>query len=566
MKKIIKGKQILIIGIISVLTTGIILSSNWSYFVKNNNNKSQVLSSYHINADTNPYLRYSQVEDNIMFQINVLNSAVNKNNIMYKQYSNVFKNNMSYARLQKSVIKNRVNVANSSIKHELDVLNNMKTIIKNHPYNYLKFFQGKNYILPTIMSQKVIDASYSLSNIETYTQNINNSDTSLKNISYQSEEAAIGIGAITSVVSASKSLIFSKVHFDYNSLYYFSNETNSLSTEDKTTTNIKLADKKVAVININEFINNGKKSNKDVVPMDKIKFKKPFKYYLSYLCYYLTKHRTGFIIGTTSAAAIILTLGIIGVSLKFGFKSHTARVQEANYAILTAYSRQDRTMDFTAFKKQAIRYARTQERPNLIPTNKEDIKVNINDYILIKKTDAPDNRINEGIFTNLKRITNLDAVPNNRIELEEGETATTYGWFKMPAFEQNGFDNLTEAQKADVRHQITSFEELLRHIPSIEEKNRVREARGRDIAIEIFGDLRQVVQSHLDHLNKYRTDVTTIDEDPTEAGYNSVVRGRYEDFLRDIKLRKTSPGDVSHIPNIGPIEQKLAEIAEFGVV
>ena len=59
---------------------------------------------------------------------------------MYKSYNKVFAHNISYIKNQKNSIKNRISKANSSIKHEIDILNTMSDIILNHPYNYLQFY------------------------------------------------------------------------------------------------------------------------------------------------------------------------------------------------------------------------------------------------------------------------------------------------------------------------------------------------------------------------------------------------------------------------------------------
>ena len=259
--KKLNGKQILIIGIISLIATGIILSSNWNYFIQNNDNNNNALNSYQISASKNIHIKYKQVNSNIMFQISILKSAVIQNNIMYQNYNNVFKHNISYVRLQRNSIKNKVSIANSSITHEIDILNSMKTIMANHPYNYLKFFQRKNYSLSQIISHKISSQNYQLENIQTHSNNINKSNVSVDNISYQSEEAAIGIGAVSSVVSSSKSLIFSKVHFNYNKLYFFSNRINNLSTVNDGINNISNKNKLTRIRSSNQFIST-KKGNK----------------------------------------------------------------------------------------------------------------------------------------------------------------------------------------------------------------------------------------------------------------------------------------------------------------
>ena len=150
----IKKHQMLIIGIISLVATGTILSSNWKHFIKNSKNKNIIHTSYQINSSSSVYDKYESERTNIMFQINILKSAIKRNNIMYQQYNTIFKNNISYVKLQKSSIEEKIGIANSSIIHELNILENMKTILRNHPFNYMTIFENKNYTLTQIVSQK----------------------------------------------------------------------------------------------------------------------------------------------------------------------------------------------------------------------------------------------------------------------------------------------------------------------------------------------------------------------------------------------------------------------------
>ena len=260
--KIQRIKHILIIGIISLITTGIVLSSKWNYFIKNHDTNNTSVTSYQINTSKNSLVNYYQEEANITFQINVLKSAVSRNNIMYKQYNNIFKHNINYVHTQKNIIKNKIKTANSSIKHELDILDYMKLIIHNHPYNYLKFFQDNNYIIPQINYQNKINISHSFENIKSNIHNIYLSNVSVKNISYNSEEAVIGFGAITSLISDSKKLLVMKVHFDYNQVFYFSKLSNNLTTSDKNLkkyNSVKLNNKPYQ----NKFITKSQSINKD---------------------------------------------------------------------------------------------------------------------------------------------------------------------------------------------------------------------------------------------------------------------------------------------------------------
>ena len=255
MKKILNIKRIFIIGIISLVSIGIMLSSNWNYFIRNNANNNTALNSYQISSKNSFTDNYNEEVHSIVFQINILKSAIKRNNFMYKSYSKVFAHNISYIKNQKNSTKNRISIANSSIKHEIDILSSMNNIILNHPYNYLKFFQSKNYTLPEIVSQSNRNVSSSLDSIETYTSATNKLNPTVSNISYQSEEAVIGIGSISSLITGAKTLIFSKVNYNYNNIYYFSTYTDNLTTLNQFK-NTYTSSNSQNIVKNNQFIEN----------------------------------------------------------------------------------------------------------------------------------------------------------------------------------------------------------------------------------------------------------------------------------------------------------------------
>ena len=240
--------------VILLLISGIILSSNWNYFIKNINKNNKSLTNYQKN-NNNFYSNYEKDEGKIMLQINILNDAIKRNNYMYKNYTKVFEHNINYIKNQKDSIKNNINFANSSIMHEIDILNSMSNIIFNHPYNYIQFFENKNYTLPKIIIPNNKNISLSINNIETYAYTLNSSKATISNIFYQSEESVIGIGNISSLISASKILIISKVNFNYNNIYYFSNISDSLTASNQFK-NFYTSYNKANSIENNQFINN----------------------------------------------------------------------------------------------------------------------------------------------------------------------------------------------------------------------------------------------------------------------------------------------------------------------
>ena len=304
MNKKVIVERVLVIGIVSLLTTGIILSSNWNYFIQNNNKNNISLNSYQISAH-NSYKNYENENESIIFQINILKSAIQKNNFMFQKYNKVFEHNITYVQVQKSSIKSKINQANLSIKHEIDILNTMKNIIHNHPYNYLKFFHSNNYTIPEIVSQSNANITSSLDNIETYTSNKNESNSNVNSIAYQSEEAAVGIGGISSIISGSNKLIFSKTNFNYNNIFYFSNNSNSLTTLNEFKNTLNQTNSKDTTIQ-NQFINSGKinKNIKKIGNDNELSFTKAFSY-LSFIGNKQSLMNGGYVGGAALISSVI---------------------------------------------------------------------------------------------------------------------------------------------------------------------------------------------------------------------------------------------------------------------
>ena len=255
-------KKISIIVIISLLSISIILFSNkQNHYIKKNyiaNIKNNSNKKYNSSLSSD----YRKIFKGILFQINALENAKKNNDFIYKSYSNIYKFNINYSKTQKKIFKNKINIANLSITKEIYILNSIKNIVYIHPYNYLKFIESKNYIIPTNYSIKKTDTPLILNNSETYTYKINNSNTNIDSISYQSEEALIGGKSISSLISNSKTLLISKPNFNYNNVFYFSNNTNSLKTLNKNTSVLKVSNKNNSETR-NKFISNLKANQID---------------------------------------------------------------------------------------------------------------------------------------------------------------------------------------------------------------------------------------------------------------------------------------------------------------
>ena len=431
MNKKVSIKHILIIGIVSLLTSGIILSSNWGYFIKNNDRNNTELSSYQINTK-NFYTNYKHNEESIIFQINILKRAISKNNFMYHNYNKVFKHNINYIRSQKNNIKNKISIANLSIKHEIDILSNMKNIIHNHPYNYLKFYQLKNYILPEIVSQSNNKVIPVIEHIETYNSKTNKSNISVSNISYQTEEDIVGIKNISSVISGANKLIFSKINFDYNNIFYYSNYSNNLTTLNEFKSKYDhLNNDKPATIN--KFITNNNKNSSHSFK-DGLSFSFTKNKIINYI------QNKPYVVAAPAAG--LLGLGIIGFAIGISF-----------------------------YKYKKMRIAKTNESvPPNIPNNEASISArNSNDEQQTSRN-IEDNEIDTYYDSNFESETSrnlnksLDSIyestkENKDVSVSIDNILNDESFFKKLYDSRIGKDNLTYS---NFKEQITEFLYLLK--------------------------------------------------------------------------------------------------------
>ena len=230
-KPFVKNK-LLVFGLLTVLVSCLIFAFNKNLFQKIDKNKNISISK----INNNNFLpNYIKTKENILLQTSVLKQAININNNLINEYKKVFKYKINYCNKQENKINNIITISNLSINHELSNLYNMNNIINNHKYNYLYLFREKNYFIPKFEFQNSTKISSLSKSIKSYDSNINVSNINMNNISYYSEEAFIGAKSISSLLSNSKKLLISKINFNYNNVYYFSNSLNSLITLNKDT-------------------------------------------------------------------------------------------------------------------------------------------------------------------------------------------------------------------------------------------------------------------------------------------------------------------------------------------
>ena len=246
-------KKLVFFLIVSILFTNFIFSCNRNIHSKKNNYVG-VVPTNNINYDDS--ITYRTELKNILHQINYLKNAMNQNNYILEYYKKVFSSNINYVWKQACRIKNKINIANSSIVNELNSIYNVKKIIISHPYNYSFFLKKDNYCLPYIHQNNSKKVKSKLVNIEIFTNCINKPKININNISYQSEESFVGIKSMTSILSCTKSLVFDKINVNYDDIYYFSKYHNNLIP-----INNYIATPSKNIVSTNQFIN---KSNTNI--------------------------------------------------------------------------------------------------------------------------------------------------------------------------------------------------------------------------------------------------------------------------------------------------------------
>ena len=226
----IKKLKVLYAWVILIILTSFSFCNIHSLF-KIKNNSINIPET--ITNDNNYSSNYISENKNILLQINILTSTLLWNNIVYKKYSNVFNHNMNYVLYQKNYINKKINYANSTIIKEIKVLKEMKDLLENHEYNYLQLYQIHNYHMPNMTLKNKSKNLISINNIKTYANKINKSTTTMNSISFKCEEFIIGGGSISALISSSKLLLLSKIKFNYNNFFYFSNYLNNLTNLNK---------------------------------------------------------------------------------------------------------------------------------------------------------------------------------------------------------------------------------------------------------------------------------------------------------------------------------------------
>ena len=221
--------------IIIVIWTIIIILSSFIFCIKisliklkRNNNISENKKDS-VNESFNPVDKNKK----IIFQIDILKNTMLMNNYIFKNYNKIFSHNINYITYQKNIIKRKIDIANNSICQELNILNEMKNILENHPYNYLQLFQDNNYYIPDISLNNNRKISNNIKNIKCFSSKLNKKYANISSIFYQSEENTVGADKTISLITTVRLLIFKKVNFKYSNILYFSHNLNNLSTLNK---------------------------------------------------------------------------------------------------------------------------------------------------------------------------------------------------------------------------------------------------------------------------------------------------------------------------------------------
>ena len=273
-----KNYKLIICGIIIFLSGFVLNHKIKKNIYKNNNyiNSKPGISNYGSNSN------YKYEINNILFQVNILKHAITWNNSVINNYKKMLVFNINYKNEQKKIISKKINNANLSMLKEQNILNNMKNIITNHPYTYLKIFQINNYDIPRISLNNHKGYLNKNNNMQSFSSIINTSSTNINNISFQSEENIIGAVSTTSIISCLKSSIINKVNFNYSNIFYYSNNLENLSTLNKYSINDPLSSGLYS-LNNNKFINNDKSNSQNKSPKNNNIYHKPYIFIVPFI-------------------------------------------------------------------------------------------------------------------------------------------------------------------------------------------------------------------------------------------------------------------------------------------
>ena len=534
-------------------------------------------------------VNYKKELKNIATQLNILKNAINKNNYVFKIYNNIFKNNVIFLYRQKNKIKGQISVANLSIKYEIKTLNDMKNILFNHPYNYLKFWMSKNYKPPKIIFQNKSNINVSKNNINTYKYKINKSKINFDNIYYQAEEAFFGINNLYSCISSSKEIFLEKINFNYKNISYFSSTINNLITLNKLTNTNKCIRNIKNKIKI-RYINGIKKNNNykyagiilltsNLNRSNKNNIKHKFIYivigpvviiaslYLAIVAKYFISLTSGWNKLNDELLTLQLKRNIslqewnyfvetYGIRRKFlrpllldtcdGRLSNTDNSSKlfSHYMIFGNYQQViDESHNLQPFPSINSFYKQLHEQldTELIknyPLSIKSLKLQVSDYLLIKKIHAyapeygEDEEITvEKTYYYLSIMFALDKEIqkncNEKLLLLQicnpnefsgtnyiGHTTTNYGWFEIPNFEIDIIPKtLTAEQNRFVMNQLENFYHLLKFLPEggnteiyyiVKSQRWISAPKERIIGDEILRDLKELINTHISHLNSIK--------------------------------------------------------------
>ena len=587
-------KNICVVGVLLFIVSSFILRSNSRYFKKNNNNNIYQ-SSYKINA-TNFYTNYKREERKIIFQRNILNNAINRNNYIYQSYNKAFVHNISYISNQKSAIRDKISIANSSIKHEIGILDDMINIIYNHHYNYLQFYKTENYSIPEIVYPNNKKKILSINNIETYTSKITKSSVTIGNIFYQGEEDAVGIKNVSSSISAINKLIFLKVNFDYKNIFYYSNNFNNLLFIDQvkktynSTNNYNTTKNNQFIITKNKNLQQASKNNPSTILK-----KNNITKYIKNKPYVVAIPLSGILIIGITGLAIGLSVYIYK---KLVQKSHrnvddmdlfdmnqwiqpilenvaaredivdkihlldNPEFSEEFFQLLFSKRPPNNSLSFISFKTQILNYLSLEVVSDVYKSLRE------------QNSGMGDDRLERFIWQEIenKRIGGFIWGSVEDIALDRlhkmlwtryaasylacyYSTRTTNGWYGIPTFVESMPNSITQDAKNTLNEQLTEFEciiyTLTRNV-NHEEYSKLIDLEGnisyfnktikirKIISNEIINDIKEVAEAYRDHIN------IILSSNVSELGQSRFM-SYPSSFENKTVLLKTDFNDVSHL-------------------
>ena len=226
----------------------ILLSTQKKYSktsILNNNNNSTVNSLAKNLSYVQEYISASVLQKQKILELSIVGSKRDKNDKSDKPYKESeigFFNRTSLTKKNRYVKQAVATINNSknSLNEENNVISQIIPILKAHPYTYTYYLSKQRLIIPNIgffiNPFSSLNSNMQTSGISNNVYNINNNNSNLNGVAFNSEEQGLGAQAISSAGSSLSKVWFHQISFKAK-IITFDKNTNSYQYAVPTTRN-----------------------------------------------------------------------------------------------------------------------------------------------------------------------------------------------------------------------------------------------------------------------------------------------------------------------------------------